>query len=198
MQIKDLFKKPIDRNINAVVFVDNTDEDLIAQELEEYIVTNELNQHFRTFFNQLEKEEKEKNWHIGVWIAWLFWSWKSHFLKMLWYLLTKKEIKGKIPSDYFVDKFNWPDLYTTLKWYIESHDIDVIIFDAETKASKWVRTFSELCIKALFEKLWLASDQPRLAYQEWQLIKEWIYDEFKLKYKEISWIEWNFEGKRSD
>ena len=57
---KDLFKKPIDRDIKAVVFVDNTEEDLIAQELEEYIVTSELNQHFRTFFNQLEKEEQQK------------------------------------------------------------------------------------------------------------------------------------------
>lgn len=196
MQIKDLFKKPIDRNINAVVFVDNTEEELIVQELEEYIVTNELNQHFRTFFNQLEKEEQEKNWHIGVWIAWLFWSWKSHFLKMLWYLLTKNEIKGKIPSEYFVDKFNWPDLYASLKGYIDWHDIDVIIFDAGTKASKWVRTFSELCIKALFEKLWLASDQPWLAYQEWQLIKEGIYNEFKSKYQEIAWTDWEIWRKK--
>ena len=167
MKISDLFKKPIDRNIDGVIHVDKTDEELISHELEEYIVTDELNGHFRTFFNALEAEEKGKNGHIWVWIQGFYGSWKSHFLKILAYLLSDKEIKWKLPRDYFEDKFNWIDLRTSLKEFTNNHDIDVILFDVDTKASEWVKTISEICINKFFQYLWFCKTPSWLAYQEW-------------------------------
>ena len=50
MIIKDMFEKPINRNINGVIKVSEKDEESIYQELSEYVVTHELVKHFRTFF----------------------------------------------------------------------------------------------------------------------------------------------------
>ena len=42
MNIKNMFEKPIDRDIQGVIKVGQSNEENIYQELEEYVVTNEL------------------------------------------------------------------------------------------------------------------------------------------------------------
>ncbi|MBL4869253.1 MAG: hypothetical protein JKY67_23060, partial [Pseudomonadales bacterium] len=51
MIIKDLFLKPLDRPINGVVKADQDDDAAVYQELDEYVVTNELEKHVRDFFD---------------------------------------------------------------------------------------------------------------------------------------------------
>ena len=46
MNIKELFYKPLDRAINGVVKADQNDNTTVYQELDEYVVTNELEKHF--------------------------------------------------------------------------------------------------------------------------------------------------------
>ena len=46
--LKKLYAKDIDREIQGVIKVD--DESYISQELEEYVVTEELLKHFHSFF----------------------------------------------------------------------------------------------------------------------------------------------------
>ena len=156
MKLQDLFKKDISRNIDGVVYVEKTDEELISHELEEYVVTDELNKHFRSFFEALSEEEKWKHGNIWVWISGFFGSWKSHFLKMLWYLLSERNIKGRRPCEYFVDKFNGPDIYSSLTEYTNTHNIDVILFDIDSKAASGTRYISEICMKTFFQYLWFA------------------------------------------
>ena len=47
MRIQDLFQKPLHRSINGVVKADQKDRETVYQELDEYVVTNELEKHFR-------------------------------------------------------------------------------------------------------------------------------------------------------
>ena len=47
MRIENLFKKDIFRPINGVVKADQLDEASVWQELDEFVVTKELDQHFR-------------------------------------------------------------------------------------------------------------------------------------------------------
>lgn len=53
MIIKNMFSKPIDRDIKGVIKVGQDDDANIKQELEEYVVTRELQKHFCRFFCKL-------------------------------------------------------------------------------------------------------------------------------------------------
>ena len=49
MRIENLFQKDIFRPINGVVKADQLDEASVWQELDEFVVTRELDQHLREF-----------------------------------------------------------------------------------------------------------------------------------------------------
>ena len=105
MKLRELFVKNIDRNINGVVNVDQVDnEALLEQELDEFVITKELTKHFATFYRNYNDSIDERTSKVGVWISGFFGSGKSHFLKMLSYLLENKEVKGKHAVDFFADK----------------------------------------------------------------------------------------------
>src|SRR5271165_501605 len=92
MLIKNLFERDIYRPINGVVKADQLDDSSVWQELDEFVITKELDQHFSKFIGwYLAAVDQGKNTDpagkIGVWISGFFGSGKSHFLKVLSYLL---------------------------------------------------------------------------------------------------------------
>ena len=50
VQIKSLFTRSIHRSINGVIKADQDDAESVWQELDEYVITRELDQHLRSFF----------------------------------------------------------------------------------------------------------------------------------------------------
>ncbi len=92
MLIREMFQKPIDRDIKGVIKVGQGDDVNISQELDEYIVTNELTRHFTEFFASYKQGVLGNTDKMGVWISGFFGSGKSHFLKILSYLLANKEV----------------------------------------------------------------------------------------------------------
>ena len=111
MKLQTMFQKDINRDINGVVKVPQNDEATLRQEVGEYIITRELRRHFSTFFENYSRAIDRPTDKIGVWISGFFGSGKSHFLKMLSYLLSNQEICGKKVIDYFTDKFDDPMMY---------------------------------------------------------------------------------------
>lgn len=95
MLIKDMFKKPIDRDIKGVIVVGEGEDSNAKQELEEYVVTRELSKHFREFFDNYKKGIVGETTKTGVWISGFFGSGKSHFLKILCNLVRRTE-KGRL------------------------------------------------------------------------------------------------------
>ena len=103
--IRDMFAEKIDREINGVVRVDQDTADVIDLEVKEYVITNELKKHFITFFNCYNDAFTTPTADIGVWISGFFGSGKSHFLKMLSYLLENRAVKGSSTVERFREKF---------------------------------------------------------------------------------------------
>jgi ABC-type transport system involved in cytochrome c biogenesis ATPase subunit len=104
MRIKEIFEKSINRSIKGVVTIGNEEEEQRKQELEEYVVTKELVKHFRTFFKSYKLSINSSTTDIGMWITGFFGSGKSHFLKIIAYLLENRIVDGKKSVDYFEDK----------------------------------------------------------------------------------------------
>ena len=105
MLIREMFADDINRKINGVIKVDQNTDDVIEQELNEYVITRELKKHFITFFNYYGDAFDTPTADMGVWISGFFGSGKSHFLKMLSYLLENKEVKGVRSVERFRKKF---------------------------------------------------------------------------------------------
>ncbi len=53
MLIRDMFSKDINRRINGVVKVGQAEESVVYQEVSEYVVTDELKQHFTKFLRPM-------------------------------------------------------------------------------------------------------------------------------------------------
>ena len=105
MQIRDMFFDDINRKVNGVIKVDQDAADVIDQEVREYVITKELKKHFISFFNYYSDAFETPTADMGVWISGFFGSGKSHFLKMLSYILENKEVGGVKTVERFREKF---------------------------------------------------------------------------------------------
>jgi hypothetical protein len=96
MKISELFLKPIDRPINGVIKADQMDAASVWQELEEYVVTKQISEYLRKFFDAYlaamdRPHDAAITDRMGVWVSGFFGSGKSHFIKILSYLLENIE-----------------------------------------------------------------------------------------------------------
>lgn len=98
MSLKDLFKQDVARPIETVIKAD--DQENVLQEVEEYVVTDEIAKKIRDFFSSYN----DYNGANGVWISGFFGSGKSHLLKILSYILENKEYDGKQLGELFASK----------------------------------------------------------------------------------------------
>lgn len=105
MLIRDMFAEDINRPINGVIKVDQDATDVIKQEVREYVITRELKKHFISFFDYYSDAFEKPTADIGVWISGFFGSGKSHFLKMLSYILENRKIDGETTVELFRKKF---------------------------------------------------------------------------------------------
>lgn len=199
IKLKSMFYKPIDRDIKGVIKVGQNDDENIKQELEEYVITSELNKHIDRFFESYKSGiigNTDKN---GVWISGFFGSGKSHFLKILSYLLNNKNIDGKNAISYFDDKGLDSFILANMK---QAGDIssDVILFNIDSKSDSKSKLNKDAIVnvfnKVFNEMQGFCGTMPWLADLEGQMLKEGVYEEFKSKFKEISGGEW--EKSRSN
>ena len=149
MELKNLYLKNIEREIQGVIKVD--DDNYVSQELDEYVVTSELLKYFGTFFDAYKKGIDGTTDKMGVWISGFFGSGKSHFLKILSYLLENKIVNGKKAVDYFDDKIKDQMLLADIK-RAGNVSSDVILFNIDSKASL-DNNDSKDKILAVFEKV---------------------------------------------
>ena len=202
MQIKEMFEKPIDRNIKGVIKVGQKDEENIYQELNEYVVTDELKKHFREFFSIYSKGTTTPTDDIGVWISGFFGSGKSHFLKILSYILNSelaienKDKPGEIrrPIDFFKqdNKIQDPIVIADM---IKSSDIstDVILFNIDSKSSNSESEKDKILdvfVKVFNEMRGYCTEYPFLAEFEKKLDDKGKLDEFKSTFLSINGEEW--------
>ena len=206
MQIKNMFEKQIDRDIKGVIKVGQSDEENIYQELDEYVVTKELLKHFRVFFENYEKGIDGYTDKMGVWISGFFGSGKSHFLKILSYLLKNSTVEGKRAIEYFTGcesdagirpKIEDPMLIAEMTKAGET-DSDVMLFNIDSKGSAKIgsgkEAIVEVFMKVFNEKMGYCGSVPYLADFERQLDGEGRFEEFKEKFEQIAGAAW--EKKR--
>lgn len=193
MLIKEMFYKPIDRDIKGVIKVGQGDESNVYQELEEYVVTRELSKHFNDFFESYKKGIISHTDKMGVWISGFFGSGKSHFLKILSYLLENKEVNGKKAIEYFGDKIHDSMVFADMKLAGDT-SADVILFNIDSKSESDSKANKDAIVKVFMkvfnEMQGFCGSMPWIAEIERQMVLDNTYDEFKQTFKETSNREW--------
>lgn len=188
-KLKNLYAKDIEREIQGVIKVD--DESYISQELDEYVVTDELLKHFNSFFDAYNAGINGNTEKMGVWISGFFGSGKSHFLKIVSYLLENKIVNGKAAVDYFDDKIEDKMLLADIK-RAGSIPTDVILFNIDSKTENSNGTKDKILDvfeKVFNEKMGL-SITPFVAEIERHIISLGKYEEFKKAFEEKANSSW--------
>lgn len=191
MQLKHIYKADINRDINGVIKVAQNDERSIEQELREYIITRELRKHFNTFFNHYERSLNQPTDKVGVWISGFFGSGKSHFLKILSYLLSNDTVAGKPAVEYFRDKFDDPMMFAQLEKYAEV-PTDTILFNIDSKSpiNKDKTAILRVFAKVFNEHRGFYGDDLKVARLEQFIEKFGKMDSFKAKFRELNGDDW--------
>jgi len=196
-KIHDLFQKDITREINGVIKVDQNDENSVYTELDEYVVTKETLKHLDVFFDRYLHAMSEPTDKTGVWISGFFGSGKSHFLKMLSYLLENHIVKGKSALDFFKEKIDDPQIMGTIEKAVTFGTKDVILFNIDSQANTLNRSdelIVNILMRMLNEKRGFYGDVLWIADMEEDLVNKGLYDKFKDEFRHLNGESW--EEKR--
>tara|TARA_R110002072_G_scaffold10569_40_gene49302 strand:+ start:1250 stop:4816 length:3567 start_codon:yes stop_codon:yes gene_type:complete len=201
MNIQDLFERDIHRSINGVVKADQLDASSIWQELDEFVVTRELAGHINALVAtmlstiQSESDAAGKN---GIWVSGFFGSGKSHFIKVLSYLLENGEHsndgESKRAVDFFQDKFADAMLFADLKKVVAANT-DTILFNIDTKADHRTGrdTLLQVFLKVLNEKQGYSGDHPHVAHMERFLDEKGKLSDFHEAFEKAAGSTWHQE-----
>ncbi|WP_413734964.1 BREX system P-loop protein BrxC [Shewanella sp. BJSY2023SW005] len=203
MQLKDLFTKQLDRPINGVVKADQLDEQIIWSELDEYVVTRELDRHLRHFFETYlpgisAPDDPSVAGKIGIWVSGYFGSGKSHFIKILSYLLGNQKAvnagETRTAIDFFRSKITDSLLYSDIHAAV-SRDTDVILFNIDSKADTEDKedAILKVFLRVFNERLGYCADHPHIAHLERELDERGQFQAFKDKFQEVKGERWEDE-----
>jgi len=211
MKIKELFLKPIDRPINGVIKADQMDAASVWQELEEYVVTKEISDHLRRFFDAYlaaidRPQDAAITDRMGVWVSGFFGSGKSHFIKILSYLLENLEAHNPQTGDarwanQFFDHQKIKDamLLADIQRATQG-TADVILFNIDAKAdSKSDRdAILQVFLRVFNEKLGYSGDAPHIADMERHLVAKGVFEVFKTAFAASNGSTWEKERDAVD
>jgi hypothetical protein len=111
--VKDLLERDPTRQIERVIKVDERDPRLVGSELEEYVVTQEIQEYLEDIIDRFLESRHKTPESVCSWISGFFGSGKSHFLKVLGYLLSNKTVilgdgRKVGAATYFCNKHSLP------------------------------------------------------------------------------------------
>ena len=192
MKIQTMFQEDIDRKINGVVQVDQDASEILVQELNEYVITRELKKHFITFFNNYGESFHERTADIGVWISGFFGSGKSHFLKMLSYLLENKEVQGERTVERFRRKFADDPATFMLIDNATKGRTDTILFniDIEGSINKDKTAVLRVFAKMFYNYLGFYGENLKVAKLEQFIARKGKTEEFRRVFEEVNGGRW--------
>ena len=149
--LKNIFQKPVNRPIEGVIKAD--DEASLRLELEEYVLTDEVENRLISFFDAYNDYQIAN----GVWLSGFFGSGKSHLLKMLALLLENRQIDNTTALTLFMPKCADNKLLSTGIEKAVAIPSKSILFNIDQKAdvisktqidallAVFVKVFDEMC-----------------------------------------------------
>ena len=188
MSLNALFEKPVDRFIEGVIKAD--DESSLRLELEEYVLTNEVQKRLESFFDSYNNYAGAN----GVWISGFFGSGKSHLLKMLALLLENRSVDGTQAAELFLPKCDDNEILRGELQKTAAIPSKSILFNIDQKADviskKQVDALLAVFVKVFDESCGYYGKQGHIARFERDLDSRNHFKDFKSAYQDIASNSW--------
>lgn len=131
--IRSLFASDIDRRIEEVIKVDQTDEEILRDEIDEYVVTDAIRSHYTGIFEAYAETPNKPHEGIAVWVSGFFGSGKSSFAKMLGLSISNRPLGGgALAAERFAERAGDTKLRVLQKTISEKIPTHAVIFDVST------------------------------------------------------------------
>ena len=133
---KDIYKKPIEREVNPAVSASDMKPEVVNVEIDEYVFTDEI---VKGLYDVMDGIRQGNVSHNGIWINGFYGSGKSHFLKYLRYLFHKDyaeksfnrlvaAVKECTDKDIAFPVSN-SDINGLRHWVLERANIEIVMFN---------------------------------------------------------------------
>jgi hypothetical protein len=106
VKISQLFRNDIERPIETVIHVDLSDARIVAQEIDEYVVTNNIRGHLEELADVYAETARNPSETTNVWVSGFFGSGKSSFAKMVGYALANPDLDGRTATERLLARTN--------------------------------------------------------------------------------------------
>jgi len=189
--IRELFDKakPIDRRIEKVITYETTNEDLLKQEIQEYVATESIEANFERLLDRLEEGlSGGEPLEVGVWVSGFYGSGKSSFTKYLGFALDKtRALDDKPFLEWLQNQFESKTLRARLAAVAKKYPSTVIMLDlaSEMLAGATMAEISTVLYSKVMQWAGYSRDE-KVAYLELLLEKDGKLDEFKERISELS------------
>jgi hypothetical protein len=192
--IETLFASKIRRRIEEVIKVDQTDEDILRDEIDEYVVTDAIRRHYTGILDLYQETPNKPHEGTAVWVSGFFGSGKSSFAKMLGLAIANKQVKGESAARRFAQRAGDPKLQVFLSTINEKIPTHAVIFDVSTDRGikSGNQMLTEIMYRLFLQSLGYARDLD-LAELEIALEGAGRLEAFKAEYARLFSKDWDVE-----
>jgi hypothetical protein len=159
--IRSLFARDISRRIEEVIKVDQDADEILRDEIDEYVVTDAISKHYTDIFAAYRETPNKPHEGIAIWVSGFFGSGKSSFAKMLG-LSIEDRLVAEVPAgERFGRKFaSGSATGVLLKTINEKIPTHAVIFDVSTDRGirSGNQTLTEIMYGLLLQSLGYAKD----------------------------------------
>lgn len=194
-QIKDILERTPFREIVGVVKITDHDPQRVWREMEEYVPTEKIEQAISDILDTLLETRRGSTERVCVWISGFFGSGKSHFLKVLGYLLEDHELQDESGNRYSSQEFlcrklGFENFLPTLRLEFKTKVLFINLLDYDPQAPERF-TFSRLIYRRLLEAqglstdFWVAEWEKELRrLNKWEEFTEWVREKYGRPWEE--------------
>ena len=192
--IKSLFASDIHRRIEEVIKVDQTSDEILREEINEYVVTDAIRSHYTNIFDAYRETPNKPHEGIAIWVSGFFGSGKSSFAKMLGLSIENRSVAGVPAGDRFAQRAGDNKLQVLLKAINEKIPTHAVIFDVSTDRGirSGNQSLTEIMYGLFLQSLGYAKDLD-LSELEIALEEKGQLERFEAEYRRLFNKDWSIE-----
>ena len=192
-KIAPLFDNDITRQIEEVIKVDQTSAEIIASEIDEYVVTDAIKKHFVHVLERYQETPQKPHEGVAIWISGFFGSGKSSFAEVLGLAIEDRNISWERPPQSGLRPApTTPSSTSSSTPSTRRIPTHTVIFDVST--DRGIRSGNQMLTEIMY-RLFLASlgyaKDIDLAELEIALEAEGKFDEFKKTFQTLRGMAWD-------